>query len=347
MHGGHPLRTAMAIQAALRARCSWWSRWRCASPIEDELFDGSAALYWVLVVGVIAYAASYFARGWLAGHSRFGLYGGLVLLESCSRCLFALAVVIGIASGPERGRARASRRRRWSRWSWCRGRCAAATPRADASGSPRPRTLRAEHRASRSPCWRSWPPSRRCSTAPVVAIDATADRRRAGRLRVQRAADHPRAAAALPGRSRPRCSPTSRASRATEGDEDFAHALRVTLLAIAGFAAAVVIGLPPSARRRWTCCSAATSTTPAAGWCWSARHGLPPDRGHAQPGRAGPRPRGPRRRAWLGCAAVFLAWLALAPLDDQLLAVEVGYCATTAVLAFALWLIERSGARRA
>ena len=27
-----------------------------------------AALYWVLVVGVLAYAASYFARGWLAGH---------------------------------------------------------------------------------------------------------------------------------------------------------------------------------------------------------------------------------------------------------------------------------------
>ena len=36
------------------------------------------------------------ARGWLAGHSRFGLYGGLVLLESVSRCLFALAVVIGV-----------------------------------------------------------------------------------------------------------------------------------------------------------------------------------------------------------------------------------------------------------
>ena len=53
----------------------------------------------MLVVGVVAYAASYFARGWLAGHSRFGLYGGLVLLESVSRCLFALAVVIGIAEG--------------------------------------------------------------------------------------------------------------------------------------------------------------------------------------------------------------------------------------------------------
>jgi O-antigen/teichoic acid export membrane protein len=65
------------------------------------MFDGSAALYWILVVGVLAYAASYFARGWLAGHQRFALYGGLVFLESTSRFLFALAVAIGIASGQD------------------------------------------------------------------------------------------------------------------------------------------------------------------------------------------------------------------------------------------------------
>ncbi|HZB20431.1 MAG TPA: MFS transporter, partial [Blastococcus sp.] len=53
-------------------------------PIEDGLFDGSGALYWILVVAVLAYAASYFARGWLAGHQWFGLYGGLVFLEATS-----------------------------------------------------------------------------------------------------------------------------------------------------------------------------------------------------------------------------------------------------------------------
>ncbi len=53
----------------------------------------------MLVVGTLAYAASYFARGWLAGHQRFGLFGGLVLMESVSRVCFALAVAIGIASG--------------------------------------------------------------------------------------------------------------------------------------------------------------------------------------------------------------------------------------------------------
>ena len=68
-------------------------------PIENDLFGGSSALYWVLVVSVLAYAASYFARGYLAGHRLFPLYGGLVLMEASSRCLFALAVAIGIAEG--------------------------------------------------------------------------------------------------------------------------------------------------------------------------------------------------------------------------------------------------------
>ena len=63
------------------------------------MFDHYAALYDVLVVGTLAYAASYFARGWLAGHEYFGLFGGLVLMESVSRLCFALAVALGIASG--------------------------------------------------------------------------------------------------------------------------------------------------------------------------------------------------------------------------------------------------------
>jgi O-antigen/teichoic acid export membrane protein len=68
-------------------------------PIEDDLLGGSETLYWVLIVAVLAYAVSYFARGFLAGNHRFGLYGGLVLMEATSRCLFALAVAVGIASG--------------------------------------------------------------------------------------------------------------------------------------------------------------------------------------------------------------------------------------------------------
>src|SRR5438045_5223718 len=36
------------------------------------------------------FRSSYFARGWLAGHEYFALYGGLVLMESLSRLCFAL-----------------------------------------------------------------------------------------------------------------------------------------------------------------------------------------------------------------------------------------------------------------
>jgi O-antigen/teichoic acid export membrane protein len=99
-HEGHPLRVAMAIQAGAAALFLVIAL-AFRGPLVDDVFDGSEALYWVLVVAVLAYAASYFARGWLAGHKWFGLYGGLVLLESVSRCLFALAVAVGIASGQD------------------------------------------------------------------------------------------------------------------------------------------------------------------------------------------------------------------------------------------------------
>ncbi len=95
---GHALRVPAVIQlsfALLFLAMALLLRDR----IERSLFDGSSELYWILVIGVMAYAASYFARGWLAGHQRFALYGALVFLESTSRFLFAFAVAVGIASG--------------------------------------------------------------------------------------------------------------------------------------------------------------------------------------------------------------------------------------------------------
>lgn len=95
---GHPLRVPAMIQfgfAALFLVAALMLRTR----IERGVFDGSSTLYWILVVGVLAYAASYFARGWLAGHQRFELYGALVFLESTSRFLFAVAVAVGVGSG--------------------------------------------------------------------------------------------------------------------------------------------------------------------------------------------------------------------------------------------------------
>jgi O-antigen/teichoic acid export membrane protein len=98
VEGGEHLRVAARIQLGLGVAFAV-AALVLREPLEEDLFGGSETLYWVLIVTVLAYAASYFARGFLAGHRRFGLYGGLVLLESTSRCLFAVAVAVGIAEG--------------------------------------------------------------------------------------------------------------------------------------------------------------------------------------------------------------------------------------------------------
>jgi len=96
--GNEHLRIAATIQLALGLVFAATAL-ALRGPLQDDLLGGAEALYWILIASVLAYAASYFARGFLAGHHRFGLYGGLVLMEATSRCLFALAVTVGIAEG--------------------------------------------------------------------------------------------------------------------------------------------------------------------------------------------------------------------------------------------------------
>jgi len=94
----HPLRVPITLQLSF-ATVFLVLVLALHNVILDHALKHSEALYWVLVVGTLAYAASYFARGWLAGHKFFGLYGGLVLMEAVTRVSFALAVAIGLASG--------------------------------------------------------------------------------------------------------------------------------------------------------------------------------------------------------------------------------------------------------
>ncbi len=94
---GLPMRIPMTIQGAFALVFLL-----VALPLHGELADHvfhSDTLYWIFVVGIVAYAASYFARGWLAGHKYFALYGGLVFMESVSRIAFALAAAVGITHG--------------------------------------------------------------------------------------------------------------------------------------------------------------------------------------------------------------------------------------------------------
>jgi O-antigen/teichoic acid export membrane protein len=97
-HAKHPLRVPLALQAGF-ALAFLVVALALHEQLVHQVFDGYTALYDVLLVGTLAYAGSYFARGWLAGHQFFGLFGALVLMESTSRICFALAVVLGLASG--------------------------------------------------------------------------------------------------------------------------------------------------------------------------------------------------------------------------------------------------------
>jgi len=338
LEGGHRLRTAIGIQAAFAALflvVALAERER----IEEDVFDGSAALYWVLVVGVVAYAASYFARGWLAGHSRFGLYGGLVLLESCSRCLFALAVVIGVLEGQGAVALGIAAAPLVSLMvvPWAlRGRDPAPPSEAAGGGELGSSTRFA------AAVLAIMAAEQALLNGPVVAADITStDAALAGF--VFNVLLITRAPLQLFQAIQTSLLPHLSGLAATDSGADFRRALRVTVLAIAGFAGAVVLGLAligpwamgvlfggdfDYARGGLVLVGLGMGFHLTAGTLNQAA--LARDRAGLAAG------------AWLGSAALFLAWLFLSALGDQLLEVEVGYCVTTAVLAVSLWLIERS-----
>jgi O-antigen/teichoic acid export membrane protein len=331
-HEGHPLRVPLTIQACA-ALAFLVLALAFRDPIQNDVFDGSAELYWVLVVAVLAYAASYFARGWLAGHQKFGLYGGLVLLESCSRCLFALAVTLGLAEG--------------------QGVVAlgiAAAPLVSLLVVPWAIEQRGE---------RGEPGSLRAGAGfagavlaimvaeqallngPVLAVDATAaDAALAGF--VFNVLLITRAPLQLFQAIQTSLLPHLSGLHATGGGDDFKRAIRTTIRAIAAFAGAVVIGL--AAIGPW-----AMGVLFGGDFDYSRGGLVLVGLGmgfHLTAGTLNQAALARRRghlaaAAWLAAAALFMLWLLPSPLSDPLLAVEVGYCATTALLAVALWLIER------
>jgi O-antigen/teichoic acid export membrane protein len=335
-HEAHPLRVALTIQMSA-ALVFLVIALALREPITDDVFDGSSALYWVLVVAVVAYAASYFARGWLAGHQWFGLYGGLVLLESCSRCAFAVAVAVGIASGQAAvalGIAAAPLVSLavvpWALERHGARRAAVVEPGAMRAGAGFAGAVLAIMIAEQA-----------LLNGPVLAVDATStDAALAGF--VFNVLLITRAPLQLFQAIQTSLLPHLSGLHATGGDDDFGRTIRTTVLAIAVFAGAVVIGL--AAIGPWAMgilfggdfdytrgglvlvglgmgfhLTAGTLNQAAL-----ARH-----RGHLA------------AAAWLAAAALFMLWLLPSPLGDPVLEVELGYCATTALLAVALWLIER------
>ncbi len=345
--GGHNLRVALLIQAAF-ALAFLAVALVLRELLQDDLFDGSAALYWVLVVGVLAYAASYFARGFLAGHQRFELYGLLVFLEAISRVLFALAVVIGIASGQSAvalGMAVApllsllvvpwvfARREEDSRG-------AGASVAVEKAGDD----LTLRHGAPFAAAVLGiMIAEQTLLNAAVLTVEGTsADAALAGIVfSVLLIARAPlQLFQAVQGSLLPHLA----GLQATAGAAEFRRAIRVTVLAIAAFALAVAVGLFAVGPTVVGALFDIDRDIPRAGLALvglgmgfhlvaGTLNQAALARGHALGAALG----------WLACGGVFVAWMLSPAIEDQLLRTEVGYCCATALLAALLAIVYRAG----
>ncbi|HEY7836741.1 MAG TPA: hypothetical protein VIB59_04700 [Solirubrobacteraceae bacterium] len=363
-HAQHPLRVPMLIQGGFAALFL-----ALALALHDQLldvFDQDEAMYWILVVGTLAYAASYFARGWLAGHERFGLFGGLVLMESLSRLCFALAVAVGIASGQT---------------AVALGIAAAplvslvVVPAAFARRTPVPIAQGAPITVDEADAALAGPGTEGVQetaahedlslrrgggfalavsaimlseqtllNAAVLTVDATSkDVALAGIVfNVLLIA---RAPLQLFQAIQTSLLPHLTGLEATAGHEAFARAIRITVLAIAGFAAAVALALlaiGPFVMQhvlfgqnyeygRWGLALIGVGmglhlTSGALNQAALAR-----DRARAAAG------------CWLLAAVAFVGWMFAPAISDQVLRVEVGYAGAAALLAAALTLLYRRG----
>ncbi len=361
-HSQHALRVPMLIQGGFAALFLI-----LALALKDQLlrvFDHDEALYWILVVGTLAYAASYFARGWLAGHERFALFGGLVLMESSSRLCFALAVAVGIADGQT---------------ALALGIAAApllslvVVPAAFARRTPvaidGPITVDEADAALAGPGTEGVQETaahedlslrrgggfaifvsaimlseQALLNAAVLTVDATSkDAALAGIVfNVLLIA---RAPLQLFQAIQTSLLPHLTGLEATEGHDAFARAIRITVLAIAAFAAAVAIGLlaiGPFVMQhvlfgqdyeygRWGLALIGVGmglhlTSGALNQAALAR-----DRARAA------------AVCWILAAVVFVGWMFLPAVSDQVLRVEIGYAGATALLAGTLGLLYRRG----
>jgi O-antigen/teichoic acid export membrane protein len=370
----HTLRVPMLIQASF-ALSFLAVALALQGELVDHVFQHQQALYDVLVVGTLAYAASYFARGWLAGHQRFGLFGGLVLMESISRIAFAIAVALGIASGQTAVAlgiaaapfvslvvvplAFAHTRRDRALAGWAAGARAGEAPitadEADAAlagpGTEGVQEMAAHNELSlrRGGGFAVWVSSIMLSeqtllNAAVLTVDATA---RSGVLAgiVFNVLLIARAPLQLFQAIQTSLLPHLTGLEATAGHDAFARAIRVTILAIAGFAAAVTLGLlvlGPFAlehvffgqtfhynRFGLALIGVGMGLHLISGALNQAA--LARDRARAA------------AACWMCAAVAFVVWMLSSPVGEQLLRAEIGYAGATALLAAMLAALYRRG----
>ena len=333
--GGHPLRVPALIQASFAATFLVVAL-ALRAPIEDGLFDGHAALYWILLGAALAYAASYFARGYFAGHQWFALYGGLVLFEALSRFCFPVAVAVGLATGETAVALGilAAPLASLLVIPWALGRHEAAG--SAASGAVR---ARGAMRASAGFAGAVAAIQLAEQTLLNAAVLLVADSVKAGI--VFSALLVARAPLQLFQAVQTSLLPHLAGLEATEGREAFARAIRQTVSAIAAFAGAVAVGLlviGPWAmqvlfdksgygRVGLAVIAVGMGLHLAAGTFNQAALA----RGRAHFAAA----------AWLTAAGLFVVWMLLPVVSDQLVRAEVGYAGAAALLCAMLYGLYR------
>ncbi len=365
-HGEHSLRVPITIQ--LFFAVAFLALALLLRHQAVQLFDGSSVLYWVLVVGTLAYAASYFARGYLAGQQLFGLYGGLVLLESLSRVCFAGSVALGLASGqsavalgiaaapfvslvvvPAAFARRDGRRR--------------TTPRTVLTDAALegPGAEGVEQTAAIAPVADRQDLSLRRGAgfalavsgiqlaeqtllnAAVLTVDATSSNRALAGI-VFNVLLIARAPLQLFQAVQTSLLPHLAGLEATEGRDAFGRAIAVTVMAIAVFAGVVAVGLllvgPFAMRHLFGQRFTYGRTGLAVVGLGMGLHLVAGTLNQAALARN-------RARAaavsWLIAAGLFVAWSLTGVIGDQLLRVELGYAGATAALVLLLLMLYRGG----
>ncbi len=327
-HDAHPLRIPLLVQGSFAAAFLIVAL-ALRGPIEDA-FD-SATLYWIFLGATLAYAGSYFARGYFAGHQWFGLYGGLVLFESLSRFCFPVAVAIGIAHGQSAVAlgilAAPVASLLVVPWAIARHSGGSST---EAVVDERALTLRAGAGFALSVAAIQLA-EQALLNAAVLTVSATATTALAGV--VFNALLITRAPLQLFQSVQTSLLPHLSGLEATEGHEAFARAIRITILAIIGFAAVVALGL--LAIGPW-----AMDVVFGQGYdygrvglaviavgmgfhlCAGTLNQAALARGHDRAAAA----------MWLIAAAAFVIWMVLPLVDDELVRAEVGYAGAAVLL---------------
>jgi O-antigen/teichoic acid export membrane protein len=358
----HSLRVPIAIQVGF-ALVFLLVALALRGELVNHVFDHYSGLYLVLVVGTLAYAASYFARGWLAGHQYFALYGGLVLMESVSRICFALAVLLGITHGQLAVALGIAAAPFVSLvvvpWAFARHtderEGAPEIEEVDAAlAGPGAEGVQEAVAAEELSLQHGWNfavvvssimlSEQTILNAAVLTVDATSKNRALAGI-VFNILLIARAPLQLFQAIQTSLLPHLTGLEATAGHDAFARAIRVTVLAIAAFAAAVALGLLaigpavmghlfgqayPYSRLGLALIGVGMGFHLVGGTLNQAALA----RGHARAAAA----------CWALSAVAFVAWMLTSVVAGQVVRAEVGYAGATALLALTLALLHRHSA---